>query len=43
MEWQRNRMKTEEGDRIKNEERGLDEECGMQREAGWTIWDGKEG
>ncbi len=34
MEWKRNRMKTEEGDRIKNEVRGLDEECGVQREAG---------
>jgi hypothetical protein len=34
MEWKRNWMKTEEGDIIKDEERGLDEECGMQREAG---------
>ncbi len=34
MEWKRNRIKTEGGDRIKNVERGLDEECEMQRKTG---------
>jgi hypothetical protein len=34
IELKRNRRKTEEEDRIENEERGLDEECGMQRRAG---------